>query len=118
MNQEKKINKVYLPHFDNGMSYSDHSNVTYGKVYASIQDAINFILEGHKGYYGETEPYAIAKENHFDKEWHKNYAYLGEKRLSFLFQPDVTKLPEYDFRTELNHDEIDEFAYIEILEVE
>ena len=116
MNQEKKINKVYLPHFDNGMSYSDHSDVTFGKVYTNIEDAINFILQGYEGDYGEMEPYIITKENYFDDKWHKSYAF-GESRLPYLFQPDVTKLPEYDYRAELSHDELEEFAYIEILEV-
>lgn len=117
MNQEKKINKVYLPHFDNGMSYSDHSDVTYGKVYTNPEDAINFILEGYEGDYGEKEPYVITKKNHFDDKWHERYDYY-EKRLPHLFQPDLTKLPEYDYRAELKQEELDEFAYIEILEVE
>ena len=117
MNQEKKMNKVYLPHFDNGMSYSDHSDITYGKVYTNIEDAINFILQEHEGNYGEIEPYIITKENYFDENWHERYDYYG-KRLPYLFQPDVTKLPEYDYRKELSHDELEEFAYIEILEVE
>ena len=117
MNQEKKMNKVYLPHFDNGMSYSDHSDVTFGKVYTNIEDAINFILQGYEGDYGEMESYIVTKENYFDENWHKNYGF-GESRLPYLFQPDASKLPEYDYRREMNYEDINDFAYIEILEVE